>query len=229
MYKLLNIDPDVNVYVVGDIHGCYSLLLQKLKEINFNFMTDLLICVGDLIDRGPENEKCISLLKEHWFRMIKGNHEAFCVAGVYQDDVKYVHSMSNNGGDWFYALPEDMQLYIANRFKQLPTILEVTYMDRNFGFVHADVPIHDWSALKAAIQNKSLISHRKIEDLCLWSRDIVYQDDITISNIHNVFLGHTVLDKPKQVGNCTFLDTGAVFKDKSTTEHLTIIKLRDYV
>lgn len=62
--KHLEIDEDVNVFVVGDIHGAYSLLMAKLKEIKFNFNSDLLIAVGDLVDRGSENEKCVGLEKD---------------------------------------------------------------------------------------------------------------------------------------------------------------------
>ncbi len=47
--KYLEIDEDVSVYVVGDIHGSYSLLKEALKEVGFNYNTDLLIAVGDLV------------------------------------------------------------------------------------------------------------------------------------------------------------------------------------
>ena len=46
--KYLDIDDDVNVYVVGDIHGAYHLLKEKLREVGFNYSKDLLIAVGDL-------------------------------------------------------------------------------------------------------------------------------------------------------------------------------------
>ena len=55
--KYLEIDGDVNVFVVGDIHACYTLLKEKLKEVGFNVNSDLLIAVGDLVERGNENEK----------------------------------------------------------------------------------------------------------------------------------------------------------------------------
>lgn len=225
--KYLNIDRDTNVYVVGDIHGCYSLLIKKLNELNFNFSKDILIGVGDLIDRGPENLKCVSLLNEPWFKTIKGNHEDFCVQGFSNDYIARCHQASNNGGDWFYELEDVDQERIVNRFFQLPTLLEINYCNRNFGFVHADLPIHDWSLLKENINNK--IKDRDVEELCLWSRDIVYRTNVNIKNIHNVFLGHTVLPEITQIGNCTFLDTGAVFYSKKDTNHLSIIKLRDYV
>lgn len=44
--KCLEVDEDVNVYVVGDIHGCYTTLINTLKDIGFNFHKDLLISVG---------------------------------------------------------------------------------------------------------------------------------------------------------------------------------------
>ena len=47
--KYLEIDDDVNVFVVGDIHAEYTQLMTKLKDIGFNFNKDLLIAVGDLV------------------------------------------------------------------------------------------------------------------------------------------------------------------------------------
>lgn len=225
--KYLNIDRDTNVYVVGDIHGCYSLLIHKLQELKFNFNKDILIGVGDLVDRGSENELCADLINQHWFTTVKGNHEDFCVQGFSNNNIARCHVASNNGGDWFYDLDDHKQEQLANQFSQLPILLEVNYCNRKFGFVHADLPIHDWNILKENINNK--INDRDIEELCLWTRDIVYRQNINIKNIHNVFLGHTVLPKITQVGNCTFLDTGAVFYSKKDTNHLSIINLRDYI
>lgn len=227
--KYLDIDNKANVYVVGDIHGCYTLLIKKLREIGFNFSKDLLISVGDIVDRGKENIQCFNLLKESWFIAIKGNHEAFCEEGFINDRIAYSHKAHNNGGSWFYEQPEEVQEHIANRFKQLPILLEVSYNNKKFGFVHADVPVHDWNKLKSLVEKNEEVFGRNIIDLCLWSRDLVYQNDVHIQNINNVFLGHTVLEKIKQVGNCTFLDTGAVFYSKDTTDNLSIINLRDYL
>ena len=49
LVKYLDVDDNVNVFVVGDIHASYSLLKEKLKEVGFNFNKDLLIAVGDLV------------------------------------------------------------------------------------------------------------------------------------------------------------------------------------
>ena len=62
-------------YIVGDLHGCFSLLERLMKEVSFNKNHDRLFSVGDLIDRGPESLRCLQLLSEPWFYAVKGNHE----------------------------------------------------------------------------------------------------------------------------------------------------------
>ena len=231
--KYLEIDEDVNVFVVGDIHGEFTQLHTKLKEIGFNLQQDLLIAVGDLVDRGKENEKCIGLLNEHWFTSIKGNHEDFCYKGMMDDHVKFYHRMSNNGGEWFYNLPEDLMYHIGNRLNQLPVMLEVKYKDKKFGFVHADLPVQDWELAKEMLLNGDNIDGRSFEDHLLWSRGIItdYENSgkiVNIAQVDNVFFGHTVLPRITQVGNCTFLDTGGCFKKYGNGYDLSIVKLSDY-
>lgn len=229
LVKSITVDDDVNVYVVGDIHACYTQLKDKLKEVGFNYNTDLLIAVGDLVDRGKENEKCIGLLNEHWFTTIKGNHEDFCYKGMIDYMTEFYHKMENNGGKWFYELPEDLREHIGNRLNQLPVLLEVSYRGKKFGFVHADVPVEDWDLLRELLLNDDELGGRSIKEQCLWGRNIVYKDSVEIAGVHNVFLGHTVLDEIKQVGNCTFLDTGGCFKSHDNKYDLSIVKLSNYI
>ena len=232
--EYLEVDDDVNVFVVGDIHGEFTQLHTKLKEVGFNFKQDLLIAVGDLVDRGSENEKCVGLLNESWFTSIKGNHEDFCYKGMMDDHIKFYHRMTNNGGEWFYKLPEDIMEHIGRRVNQLPILLEVKYKGKKFGFVHADLPVEDWELLKEMLEQGDSYGDRTIEDYCLWSRGIIdkYLNcgyEPTIAQVDNVFLGHTVLPKVTQVGNCTFLDTGGVFKKFDNGYDLSIVRLEDYI
>lgn len=231
--KYLNIDDDVNVFVVGDIHGCYTLLMDKLRDLNFNFNKDFLIAVGDLVDRGIENEKCIGLLDNAWFVSIKGNHEDFCYQGMMDDSVRYYHRMRNNGGDWFYKLPVQLMEHIGRRVGELPTMLEVSYRNKKFGFVHADLPVEDWELAKEMLLNDDIIKGRHINDYLLWSREIITNFEnngkvVNIAQVDNVFLGHTVLPHVTQVGNCTFLDTGGVFKKYDNGYDLSIVNLGEY-
>lgn len=145
----LKIDSHKKLFVVGDLHGCYSLLMQELKTINFNFDNDLLICTGDLIDRGNENLECISLLEQPWFRTVRGNHEEMCIKGQYDTKIRELHI--RNGGEWFYALPLQKQLEINNHFMELPIVIEIELKSKKIGIVHADIDIHDWNIFKQDI------------------------------------------------------------------------------
>lgn len=54
-------------FVVGDLHGYYTPLMQRLEELHFEPSCDRVLAVGDLIDRGPDSVRCLELLKEPWF------------------------------------------------------------------------------------------------------------------------------------------------------------------
>ena len=36
-----------HVWVVSDLHGCYQMLMDEIKQRQLNPYEDLLICVGD--------------------------------------------------------------------------------------------------------------------------------------------------------------------------------------
>ena len=135
--------------MVGDLHGCYSLLMQELQNIHFDFQNDVLICTGDLVDRGAENLACISLLDEAWFYTVRGNHEEMCIKSAHDPKIKEIHA--RNGGEWFYQLSQIQRLEIIERFKQLPLVIEVQLKNKKIGVVHADIDIHDWNVFKQDI------------------------------------------------------------------------------
>ena len=61
--------------VIGDIHGCYDELILLLKKLNFTD-ADELICVGDLVDRGPKSQEVVEFfLKTPNAFSLLGNHE----------------------------------------------------------------------------------------------------------------------------------------------------------
>lgn len=226
--KTLQVADDVDVYVVGDLHGCYTLLMNTLKEKGFRFEKDLLVCVGDLVDRGQESHKCVGLVNETWFETVKGNHEDFCVQGVYDSSISFYHRMENNGGSWFYEQPEDIQVAIARIFNDLPILLEVHYKGRKYGLVHADVPVQDWELLKEMVEKEDVhpVTGRTIIESCLWSRETIRKGfPVNVAQVDQVFLGHTVVQEVTQLGNCAYIDTGAVFSDQNSALHLTVIKL----
>lgn len=61
--------------VVGDIHGCYDELEELLEKANFSG-EDRLVCVGDLITKGPKNREVLErFMTDPQFSTVIGNHD----------------------------------------------------------------------------------------------------------------------------------------------------------
>ena len=75
VYEDIDTSAYRKVLVVGDLHGCYDTFMKLLAKCDFNPETDLVVSVGDLIDRGTQNVECLKLLDEAWFFAVKGNHD----------------------------------------------------------------------------------------------------------------------------------------------------------
>jgi len=73
-------------YAVGDIQGCYDPLSRLLDQVNFDTSRDTLLCVGDLVNRGPKSLKTLRLLKslKHQCISVLGNHDIHLLALIYQ-------------------------------------------------------------------------------------------------------------------------------------------------
>ena len=73
----LNVDNYENIYVFGDIHGCFDPLEQFFKGHPFA-KTNLYVFCGDYLDRGPKNLETIEfltrLVDERNVMFLEGNH-----------------------------------------------------------------------------------------------------------------------------------------------------------
>lgn len=196
------------VYTVGDIHGCYNLLMSNLEKIGFDFKKDLLVAVGDLVDRGIQNEDCVSLMDQPWFTSIMGNHEEMCIRS--REDRAIFRCHFEHGGKWFYRLDSDTQQTIIDKFKTLPVVLEMDYNGKKFGFVHGHIEENDWEAFKQSFNDPSI---RGADQLAMWNRDRMEMGNAQYTHVQGVdavILGHTVTRKVIKRDNCYYIDTGAV-------------------
>jgi serine/threonine protein phosphatase 1 len=220
------------VFIVGDIHGMFTLLDKTLKVIDFNEEIDTLISVGDLVDRGDESEKFIEFLKRRYVYAVKGNHEIFMINGVINPRFGNIVDWRKNGGNWSFdfTVTEEMLKDVIN----LPIALEISFKNKKIGIVHTGVPIeiNDWNELLEKLDNESKIT----EYNCLWDRSrakraIVGKSE-RISNIDLVIGGHTIQRQIYIDKNSLFIDTGAFFLSSNYPEQefredygLTIVEL----
>lgn len=69
--------------IVGDIHGCFDELIELLEKVGLQ-PDDLLVSVGDLVDRGPAPGDVVRFFRERPNSVVlMGNHERKHVRGVF--------------------------------------------------------------------------------------------------------------------------------------------------
>ncbi|MEJ3963061.1 metallophosphoesterase [Citrobacter braakii] len=194
-----------NIWVVGDLHGCYTNLMNRLDELKFDQAQDLLISVGDLVDRGSENMECLDLINQPWFRAVRGNHEQMMLDALVNGR-SFGHWMSNGGGWWHQLdIEQELQLkYLLPKIASLPLIIELVTGGRTVVICHADYP-----------HNKYGYDKPVPEEMVIWNRERVSEaQDGIVSEITGADLfifGHTPARQPLKYANQMYIDTGAVF------------------
>ena len=204
-----------HIYVCGDIHGNLNLLKDKLTSLNFDYTQDLLIGVGDLVDRGPYSFECLKLIEKPWFKTVKGNHEDF-IEWTQEVDISSTHI--SNGGSWYYQLTEEEQEYCLNLVRNLPLVLHIKINNKKYAFIHAEFPLrfNDWNTLNTEILFPTF------QESLLWGRSRITKNITTlVKNIDTIYCGHTVIEQPLILGNHYYIDTGSYYYG-----NLTIIQLK---
>lgn len=205
IYQRVNGDDFRNVWVVGDLHGCYTNLMGKLDELKFDPAQDLLISVGDLVDRGSESVECLELIMMPWFRAVRGNHEQMMLDGI--ASAAHERHWRANGGSWFFYLDYDKEVLaksLAQKVAELPLIIELVTGDKKVVICHADYPHNEYEYGKPVDAQQVIWNRERISDA---------QDGI-ISEITGADLfifGHTPARRPLSYANQMYIDTGAVF------------------
>lgn len=211
------------IFIVGDIHGMFSLLQENLQVLGYRHGEDILVSVGDLIDRGPENEKTLE-----WFNTnptvysVRGNHDEFLATAIeYKNNMDYWTSSNDfyiwvaNGGLWATSLGWPQLMELAEQADQKPYFIQLNLDNgKTFGVIHAEIPGRlSWDEMKFAVR----VRERKVLQSLIWGRTTieVYKnsrmEENPVAGVDYIFCGHTVLPKPTLVGNRVYLDTGAVF------------------
>lgn len=208
----------MNYYAIGDIHGNFFKLNRLIKRLNIK-KDDILVFLGDYIDRGPMSFEVIDLLIEfdklHNCVFLKGNHEDMFVdylSGIHED------IFINNGGQ------TTIQSYIVNGFKvdrYTPSKLrKVPESHMNFFLGLKDYyEVEDFIFVHAGIHPRTPME-RQPDEYLLWDRSFAVACQSYSGK--TVVFGHTpnkhILNEKHKI--C--IDTGACFESMGD---LTAVKL----
>lgn len=232
-------------YVIGDLHGCRTLLDRLLESVDFNPQLDRLFAVGDLIDRGPDSPACLELLNQPWFHAVQGNHERMLqdffqgyLAGEPINDLAddAMGGFLWNGGEWveaFYDIERQAMSSLFDRWlkmvAQLPLLIIVGEGARRFHITHAELakpPFREGDSvwLDADIdqwRQQNLIPDHARESL-LWARALIGKLEraslaAVQPGLSPTYCGHTFDKRPRQGLSHIYLDTGAFISSSART------------
>lgn len=224
LFKYFNRNQHGRDFVVGDLHGHFSALELMLVQMDFDPNCDRVFAVGDMIDRGPESWRVVEFLNYPWFFSVLGNHEQMLLEAD-ANPVVNKNWLGFNGGSWWRDVPEAYHLRIRSVIRRLPIAIEVNTSSGRVGIVHADIPYGlSWQSFVRGLEDK------EIYDCALWSRQRFRQVQMMgrtqpIAGIELVIFGHTPIQKPLQVSNVCYIDTGATYTIEKNLGSLTLMEI----
>ncbi|MEX2409834.1 MAG: metallophosphoesterase [Candidatus Paceibacterota bacterium] len=200
-------------FVIGDIHSHHDEMMELFEMVNFDFDNDILISLGDLVDRGPDPIEVIeTLMKIKNFIHILGNH----------DDWFFQYLLSNiQPSEWvaqggqstlnaYHNNPEYKERHLA--FFQKASLYYID--DQNRLFIHGGFN----HRIPFSLQ-------RDDKERLIWDRALVHtameyeQYNQPIPHFDEIYVGHTPTQfikesTPTKFSNLWMLDTGVYISGK---------------
>ena len=65
----------MKIGIISDIHGDYRALTTVLERLDNHHQVDQILCAGDLVGRGPQQEEVVKLIRERDIQTVRGNHD----------------------------------------------------------------------------------------------------------------------------------------------------------
>ena len=200
------------IFAIGDIHGCLENLEKLLKILPVNWGKDLVIFLGDYIDRGPNPrgviEKVLELKKLYGEKIItlKGNHEWMFERFLKGIDIDVF--LYNGGGMTLKSYcNKEGHLEIPEEHLKFLRELKLYYETVDYIFVHA------------GLRPGKELKEQNEEDL-LWIRESFYFSEYKFPK--TIVFGHTPFPAPLILDDRIGIDTGCVYGGA-----LTAIELPD--
>ncbi|MDX1991350.1 MAG: YfcE family phosphodiesterase [bacterium] len=85
----------MKIGILSDIHGDFSALETVLQRLDQHHMVDQILCAGDLVGRGPEQNRVVEVFRQRGIPTVRGNHD------------EWVYGLSNENTDYLRNLPLD--------------------------------------------------------------------------------------------------------------------------
>jgi len=195
-------------FIVGDIHGCLGMLKRLVDKIDWQPGRDVLIFLGDYIDRGEDSRGVIDFIialsrVSDDVQCLLGNHETSFLNYLEGGDIR---PFLLNGGE------TTLRCYDIYDNPMVENIVPKEHLE----FLHSLRPwieLDDYYIVHAGFRPGVSLRSQELDDM-VWIRE-----EFLLSNYDfgkTVIFGHTPFAEPLVMENKIGLDTGAVYGNKLT-------------
>ena len=199
-YNYIQTSPGSRVIVVGDIHGCWLELQQLMDKIKFSD-SDILITVGDFLDRGPDSWKIARFIKDtgNVYSVI-GNHERR-VAGTIRGTSQPAWSQK----DTLSRIPSTEYVAWAEWLESLPAVIETPDVIVTHARLNPSCPLNQQEVYHTvAVGGKSANITIGLDGIPSWFHNITFAEK-------PICIGHIGYNNIELVPKRLYaLDTGVV-------------------
>jgi serine/threonine protein phosphatase 1 len=214
------------VYAVGDVHGRFDLFVRMLHAIGQDLSDHpasafQIVFLGDLIDRGPQSSKIITLANAlsqctSRLRFLKGNHEELLLRSLAGDERTAEFYYDIGGRETLMSYGFDTSVG-----DKMPGDQLVRWMQDNIPIEHANfiegfqdlISSGDYIFVHAGLRPNVPLDKQTTSDLRWIRKDFIHHE----GNFPGIVVhGHSVTrdadERPNRIG----VDTGAYFSGKLT-------------
>ena len=184
------LDQGHNVWAVGDIHGhlgTFRALVHRLKLGD----EDRIICLGDMIDRGPDSAGLIEFIRsDNRIICLKGNHELMALSSLQEDGVVELWQpwLARGGRSTWgsYIVQAEGDLYEAKRL----FADDLMWMDN----LPNHIVLDKLRLVHAGYDPRMPLDSQGDKEL-LWIRKRFYEHEYAIDPYRTVIFGHSTTTK----------------------------------
>ena len=204
------------IFAVGDIHGCLDKLVSLMQTIDMDLRKDMLVFIGDYIDRGPQSKEVVEYLvnlsrQQSSVIFLKGNHEL--MLQQYLSGADRFSFLANGGQATLDSYLKDGRHakanFIPGTHLDFFDSLRLCYETDQYIFVHA------------GLKPKTPLEEQDEQNM-LWIRDEFIYSDFDFGK--RVIFGHTPFREPLVLDNKIGIDTGAVYGNRLTCVELPAVE-----
>lgn len=208
--------PDAKFIVVADVHGQDTLLQALLGACNYREGEDVLLFLGDLIDRGPGSLECLRYLSKQNVYSCLGNHESMALSALSNNSNAAEAQWLMNGGSWITGTDEKQKQEVVMLIQRMAYTISFNWHGLLIGLVHADFPSNlNWQSLG---NSASAPSESDLYNM-LWSRKRVTASTTQpVPDLDYLIVGHTVVEQITWKSNVIHLDTGAALFGRASSK-----------